>query len=125
MNELKLLLQDERRNFRPGESLEGVAGWRLGTAPNAVELRLFWYTRGKGTDDVGLVNQLRFEAPRPEDGRRFNFVLPDEPYSFSGHLISLLWAVELVVDPGNQAALVEFVMSPSGQEILLHPHARA
>ena len=59
MNELKILMRDERRNFRPGETVEGVAGWRLDKPPKMVELRLFWFTRGKGTEDVGGVNQMR------------------------------------------------------------------
>ena len=53
MNELKVILRDGRRNFRGGETVEGVAGWRLEKPPKSVELRLFWFTRGKGTEDVG------------------------------------------------------------------------
>ena len=125
MNELKILMRDERRNFRPGETVEGVAGWRLDKPPKMVELRLFWFTRGKGTEDVGVVNQMRFDAPQLEEGRKFSFTLPAEPFSFSGQLISLIWALELVVEPGDFSTRVELVMSPSGEEILLHPHAGA
>jgi len=125
MNELKILMRDERRNFRPGETVEGVAGWRLDKPPKAVELRLFWFTRGKGTEDVGVVNQMRFNAPQLEEGRKFSFTLPTEPFSFSGQLISLIWALELVVEPGDFSTRVELVMSPSGEEILLHPRAGA
>ena len=124
MNKLVILVRDERRSFRPGETLEGVAGWHLDKSPESVELRLFWFTRGKGTEDVGVVNQLTFQSPQPEEGRQFSFTLPADPFSFSGQLISLIWAIELVVDPGNQSARFEFVMSPTGEEILLHPHAR-
>ena len=125
MSELKILVRDERRNFRPGETVEGVAGWRLDKPPKAVELRLFWFTRGKGTEDVGVVNQMRFDAPQLEEGRKFSFILPAEPFSFSGQLISVIWALELVVEPGDFSTRVELVMSPSGEEILLHPHAGA
>ena len=124
-NELKILLRDELRKFRPGEKVEGVAGWRLDKPPESVELRLFWFTRGKGTEDVSVVNQLRFDSPRLEEGRRFNFTLPTEPYSFSGQLISLIWALELVVEPGEHSTRVELVVSPTGEEILLHKHASA
>jgi hypothetical protein len=125
MNELKILLRDERRSFRCGEAVAGVAGWRLDKPPTSVELRLFWYTRGKGTEDVGLVNQLRFDSARQEEGRKFSFVLPDEPWSFSGQLISLVWALELVAVPGGNTARVELTVSPTGQEILLHQNAGA
>jgi hypothetical protein len=125
MNELRILLQDEQKNFRVGETVEGVAGWRLEKPPTSVELRLFWFTRGKGTEDVGVVSQIRFDAPQQEEGRKFSFTLPEEPWSFSGQLISLIWALELVAEPGGRNARVELVLSPTGQEILLHQNASA
>lgn len=120
MSELKILLKDEGTSFRPGETIEGVAGWRLDDVPDTVELRLFWFTRGKGTEDVCVVRLVRFDSPGSEEGRRFDFKLPAEPFSFSGQLVSLIWALELVVEPGQQSTRVEIVMSPSGREILLH-----
>jgi hypothetical protein len=125
MNELKILLRDERRNFCVGEGVEGVAGWRLEKLPASVEVRLFWFTRGKGTEDVGVVSRMRFDAPQQEEGRKFTFTLPAEPWSFSGQLISLIWALELVAEPGGHTARVELVVSPTGQEILLHQNAGA
>lgn len=125
MNELRIQLRDERRNFRPGETIEGAAGWRLAATPGSVELRLFWFTRGKGTEDVGVVNLVRFDAPQLEEARPFSFTLPAEPFSFSGELVSVIWALELVVEPGEHATRVEVVVSPTGQEILLHKHASA
>jgi hypothetical protein len=125
MNELKILLPDERRSFRCAETVDGVAGWRLEKPPASVELRLFWFTRGKGTEDVGVVNRMRFDAPQQEEGRKFTFTLPAEPWSFSGQLISLIWALELVAEPGGHTARVELVVSPTGREILLHQNAGA
>jgi hypothetical protein len=125
MNELRILLQNEQKNFRGGETVEGVAGWRLEKTPRSVEVRLFWFTRGKGTEDVGVVSKMRFDAPPQEDGRKFSFTLPEEPWSFSGQLISLIWALELVAEPGGHTARVELVVSPTGQEILLHQNASA
>lgn len=125
MSELKILLRDERKNFRGGETVEGVAGWRLEKPPTSAELRLFWFTRGKGTEDVGVVQTTRFDAPQLEEGRRFSFTLPIEPWSFSGQLVSLIWALELVIGPGEQTARVELIVSPTGREILLHQNAGA
>jgi hypothetical protein len=125
MNELKILLRDERRNFRAGDIVEGVAGWRLEKPPKSVEARLFWFTRGKGTEDVGVVSRMRFDVPQQEEGRKFSFTLPAEPWSFSGQLFSLIWALELVAEPGGHTARVELVVSPTGQEILLHQNAGA
>jgi hypothetical protein len=125
MNELKILLANDRNRFRPSETLKGVAGWRLPAAPRSADVRLFWYTRGKGTEDVGVINRFAFEQPQAEEGRPFQFVLPEEPYSFSGRLVSLIWALELVVEPGSQTTRVEFTLSPTGEEILLHADAQA
>ncbi len=125
MSELKILLREERLSYRPGETIEGVAGWRLDQPPSGVELRLFWFTRGKGTEDVGVVNSMNFPSPQLEEGRKFTFTLPQDPWSFSGQLISVIWALELVVQPGNQRSRLEIIVSPTGREIQLHAHASA
>jgi len=119
MNQLKLGTRDNGTEFRPGEEIAGAAGWQLDQAPQSVEVRLFWYTRGKGSEDVGVVDTVRFEQPPREEARPFRFVAPAEPYSFSGTLISLLWAIELVVQPGQDSSRLELTISPTGKEVLL------
>lgn len=125
MSDLKILLREQRTAFRPGEMIEGVAGWRLDKEPRSVELRLFCFTRGKGTEDVLVINNQTFDAPQLEEGRKFSFTLPSQPWSFSGQLVSLIWALELVVEPGSQSTRVEFVLAPDGEEIQLHAAASA
>jgi hypothetical protein len=125
MNEVKLFLRDERTAFAPGDTFEGAAGWNLEAAPRSVEARLFWRTQGKGTEDVGVVGRFPFDAPQASEARPFRFTLPAQPWSFSGQLVSLLWAVELVAEPGGHCARIEIVVSPTGREILLHGHAGA
>lgn len=120
MSELKIGIRDDRKAFRPGERLQGGVGWKLDAPPQSVEARLFWYTKGKGVEDVEVVATVPFDRPGREDARPFEFQLPEGPYSFSGKLISLIWAVELVVQPSGKATRAEFVMSPGGREILLH-----
>lgn len=119
MSQLKIGIRDDRTAFRPGEELVGAAGWELAQAPKAIEVRLLWFTRGKGTEDAGVVETVRFEQPQATEARPFQLQLPLAPYSFSGKLISLLWAVELVVLPSKESARVEFVLAPEGQEIRL------
>jgi hypothetical protein len=99
--------------------VEGTAKWLLSEAPQTVELRLFWYTKGKGTQDIEIVESVPFEHPQLEDARPFRVTLPASPYSFSGKLISLLWALELVAKPGEQSVRVEITMSPTGEEVVL------
>jgi hypothetical protein len=120
MSQLKLGLRDNRTAFRPGEEIVGAAGWQLDRPPKSVEVRLFWYTCGKGTQDVGVVDTVRFEQPQREEARPFRFIAPAEPYSFTGKLITLVWALELVVKPGDESARLELTISPTGQPIVLH-----
>lgn len=119
MTDLRIELADGRRAFKPGESLEGRVSWTVDAASSA-EIRLFWYTRGKGTQDVGLVDTVAFPTPQTTDQRTFRFALPDGPYTFSGKLISIIWAIELILEPGSSVERREIVMSPSGREVVGH-----
>jgi hypothetical protein len=102
---------------KPHGVVELLARWSLPSTPRSLEARLFWFTRGKGTEDVGVVAKELVPAPGAHGEHRVRFTLPEAPYSFSGRLISLIWAVELVAD--NTAARWEFVLAPEGREILL------
>jgi hypothetical protein len=133
MSRLDLDLPSGRLAWRPGEELAGTASWRLDespgsvpgsvprsaprSAPESVEVRLFWYTTGKGTRDVGLADRAVFEAPGADGRRGFRLTFPEGPYSFSGRLVSLAWAIELVIEPGGEARWVDLVMSPTGHEV--------
>jgi hypothetical protein len=82
-------------------------------------LLLRWYTAGKGTRDVGVAQTLRFDGPGAHGSKDFSFPLPDGPYSFSGKLISLIWAMELTVSPSSETIRREITFSPTGREIIL------
>ena len=108
-----------RTEFKPGEAVSGSASWSLDTPPETVEVRLFWHTEGKGTQDVLVVDKMRVENPQMSDRRDFQFEFPPSPYTFSGKLISLRWAVEVVAEPSEEAQRLEITFSPTGVEILL------
>lgn len=116
---LRIELADDRSWFLPGGLLEGRVVWRLDEAPEAVELRLFWHTSGKGTDDVEIVEERRFEGQGPHGDGAFAFTLPLGPYSFSGSLITLAWALELVALPGGETERLDLVVAPTPVEVLL------
>ncbi len=119
---LSIALRDGRDRYAPGETLEGSLSWSLDHEPEALEVRLFWHTSGKGTRDVGVVDVLRLSRPGvASEGGTFRFLLPDGPYSFSGTLITLAWAVEAVVEPSLESAALGLVVSPTGREIVLTP----
>ena len=123
MSTLEIQTRDGKTRFRPGEEITGTVAWTLDKSPNSVELRLFWYTRGKGITDVGVVETLPFPAAGQCDRRDFHVPLPAKPFSFSGKLISLIWAIELIVQPGKQSSRFEFTLSPTGEEIVLQPQS--
>lgn len=118
MTRLTIQLAEDRTVWRPGEELRGSAAWE-GDTPAAAELRLFWYTEGRGDQDVELVQTQRFDHAAPNDRQAFAFRLPAGPYSFSGQLIQLRWALELVMQPGGESTRCGFVLSASRREIQL------
>ena len=108
-----------RSTYLPGETITGTVSWRLDAPAEGVEVRLFWYTRGKGTTDVQVVKAQHIDSAGMTGKRPFRFVLPEEPYSFSGKLISLVWALEAVVQPGDRSQRLELVVGPAGREVVL------
>jgi hypothetical protein len=107
------------RLYFPEETISGQATWDPKYEHKKAEIRLFWYTQGKGDVDIQIIDKI--EIPNPSEGKAFfKFNLPKEPYSFSGKLISLIWAIELVFFPSKESFKADFAMSPSGQEIDLY-----
>lgn len=109
-------------SFRPGEAIGGTVRWQLEEAPEEVEVRLLWYTEGKGDGDLEVVQSMAFTSPGKDDRRSFRFRAPEGPFSFSGKLISLVWAVEAVAQPGDWSGRTLIAVSPTGEEILLYGH---
>ena len=119
MDNLSVALREDKTAFAPRETIHGTVQWSLDANPQHLDLSLFWYTSGKGTRDVGVVETQRFDDPGAHGSKDFSFTLPDGPYSFSGKLISLLWAIELTCSPGSETVRREITVSPTGQEIVL------
>lgn len=108
----------EKKNYQPGESIKGNVSWVAEKPPKKAELRFFWHTRGKGDRDAGLVDSVSFELPQSSDHREFEFRALDFPPSFSGKLISLIWGLELVLEPGESFG-TEIIVAPGGIELSL------
>ena len=119
MSALNLQLADAKTKYRPGERLEGVAFWELSEKPRSLEVRLYWRTQGKGTVDLEIVRSVAFDGVALNDRRPFSMELPPGPYSVSGKLVSIVWGVELVAEPGGQSDHLEITISPSGEEVRL------
>jgi hypothetical protein len=119
VNGLRIDLDDDRRWYLPGDTVAGRAVWRLEVAPESMEVRLFWHTTGKGTENVEIVREQRADRPGPAGESAFSFPLPLGPYSFSGSLITLSWAIELVALPGGDTERIDLVVAPTPVEVKL------
>ena len=119
MEKLKIIVHEDKTVFAPRETVRGVIEWNLDATPRRLDLSLFWYTAGKGTRDIGMVHNVWFDDPGPHGSKEFSFELPEGPFSFSGRLISVIWAIELICSPGSETTRREITLSPTGKEILL------
>jgi hypothetical protein len=90
--------------FSPGEQLSGS----VEIFPNSVircqgvEIRLMWYTEGKGRRDEGVIQTLTYDIKEigPEQGfnEAFDVVLPGAPWSYAGHFINVVWVIHVKID---------------------------
>jgi hypothetical protein len=119
MNNTNLKIETEGGylNYYYGSPLVGKTSWHLDEHPRSAELRLFWYTEGRGNTDTETVDIKTFENPQMTDERSFQFQFPKTPFSYSGSLISIRWALELVIQPHDQVQRLDLVMSSTGYEI--------
>ena len=99
---------DRTGGFRPYEAVSGrVRGGRI-----EGEVRLFWVTVGRGTEELGVVDSAKLDATGT-----FVLQLPAAPYSFSGSLVGVEWSIEWVDDSGDAIDQCRLVVSPTGERI--------
>ncbi len=90
--------------FEPGETIEGTAQIvpESDIRANHVWLRLQWHTEGRGDRDEGRVAALDvFQGvlrARTPVTYNFNFTLPREPWSYTGHYLTIIWEIVVQVD---------------------------
>lgn len=113
-----ITLSVERKDLRPYETVAGRVEWRLVERPKDLELRLCWFTRGRAEDESETVAALPL-GDTLSGAREFSFVLPGAPWSVSGRLIEIAWALEVVAKRQGGLALEELVVSPDRKERVL------
>jgi hypothetical protein len=118
--EIVIQLDENRTAFRPGESIRGSVTWSLAEVPRSGEVRLVWNTSGKGTQNVSTVQTVTLAPASSREQQRFELRAPESPYTFSGRLVSLIWAIEVELQPHSHSARQEIVISPTGSEIDLY-----
>jgi len=116
---LTLKLDQDPATLVPGQVVEGTAGWNLDAPPGMAMLRLFWYTEGKGTQNVGVIEDLALPANRASCLSTFRMTIPEAPYSFQGTAFTLQWAFELNVGNGHHVERLPLVVSPWVEQVTL------
>lgn len=113
MNRLSIQLQQAPPAFAPGDVIEGRAEWTLEQPADAVIVRLFWFTEGKGERDVGIADEVRFDHPPAQYTSEFQFTAPEEPWSYDGSLLSIQWGIEVVCEGNRDSERVILVIAPN------------
>lgn len=119
MTTLLINLTDQRTAYAPGDEITGTVHWTGDHAPQTLELRLFWFTQGKGTQDVGVVQRLTIPLLADGETHPFSLRAPVHPPSCSGTLVSICWALELVATPAATVPRATLVIAPGGRELRL------
>ncbi len=117
MSKLKIQIESGQTSFTPGDTIAGNVSWQFDDRPDKVALRLIWFTRGKGTEDVGIVEETEFDGASAFETRQFRLKTPLGPYSYSGSLLSIIWAIEAMSEDPDDCERIEVVISPTGNEV--------
>lgn len=99
--------------YLPGEIIRGSILWALDKSPETVRLSFGWWTEGRGSEDSYVVNELEWNTHDTAGNETFEFTVPEAPYSFSGHLITLKWGLELSVKKGRDSSLQDITIGLS------------
>ncbi|MEJ2550470.1 MAG: hypothetical protein P8Z42_10845 [Anaerolineales bacterium] len=90
--------------FKPGETMQGSVQVTPQRDMNCRHLlvRLIWQTEGRGDRDHGVGGEIDLFQGKLQAGtpryHSFHFRLPDEPWSYAGHYINIVWRVEVSID---------------------------
>lgn len=114
-----LLLEPSGKSVLPGETLGGEFLWDLDKEPESLVLRLGWWTEGRGDRDEKIVREQTWDAPARIGKERFSLEVPEAVVpSFSGRLVSVVWALQLSARGIRIDDAVEtLTVSPMGREI--------
>lgn len=119
MSSIHLQLRDGERALEPGAPIDVVATWSDVQGHEQLAVSLLWYTQGKGSEDTRTVARQVLQLHDASGRAELSFEGPLEPWSFSGRLVSLVWAIEGTLEPGGAVHRVELVIAPEAREVLL------
>lgn len=117
-------IQLDTTHFAPNSKVKGTILWQVSDKNKTLDLRLFWFTEGRGTQDVGIADELAINTLGNTQGEQeFTLQLPEAPVSFLGSLICLQWALEAEAIEDHDSERVEITVSLTDSEIELSPIA--
>jgi len=121
MVQMRIELTGGRAAFEPGDVITGTVRWE-GAAHGVreAEIQLVWSTSGHGDPETAVAASMGFVNPLAEDQRPFQLRLPRTPWSFSGRLITLAWAVRLMINRGAAMEHCPITVGPGGAGVVLH-----
>src|SRR5262249_13116359 len=110
-----------REAYRPGDTISGTLIRTADQPPQRILIRLFWFTSAIAQRQIGLIATKIINNPKPNDSTNFEFQLPEGPWSFSGTITGLDWAIEAIMFPSRFHTRVPFSFGPMGQRTSLYP----
>lgn len=118
MSMIEVEIDASRTAFEPGDTVTGSASWDLPGPPSSLDVCLVWIAKGAGaTQQDGVAARVPIEGAGSRDTRTFALLAPDGPYSYTGKLLTISWAVELQAEPGGRSARTELVIAPGGHAL--------
>ncbi|NDJ54778.1 MAG: hypothetical protein GYB68_17045 [Chloroflexi bacterium] len=118
--------------FKPGDTVSASVSLYANEDVNAKDttVELIWYTEGKGDRDEGIIESMVIHSGDWSSGQSLSetvgFTLPEGPWSYRGHFITILWAIRVTVATRNIFSnifdLKTFVMSPYDDVALPNPN---
>lgn len=119
MDKISIQLKDGKISYQPGEKINGELEWDLNQEVENIAINVFWYTEGIGNQDSEIAGTEIIKSPLKSDRQSFEIELPMAPYSYSGQISSLKWAIEATVLKDKVKDVKEFSMMPGNKEIIL------
>lgn len=119
MDKISIQLKDGKISYQPGEKICGELEWDLTQEVENIAINVFWYTEGMGDQDSEIAETEIIKSPLKSDRQSFKIELPMAPYSYSGKITSLKWALEATTLKNKVKDVKEFSMMPENKEIIL------
>ncbi len=108
--------------FAPGETVAGTVHVLTDQSVKCrhLHVRLGWHTEGRGGRDAKTVAEVDLYQGQIEPNmplsRPFQLELPESPWSYAGHYVSILWDVTAQIDvpwARDVTASVPIVLAPA------------